>query len=185
MIGSIRNMQNPKAKPTGLEVRSLRVQASRVINFKLWCLKNFKYQVIDLGDFPHLICALPRHTIASCISSPVASATVYTPPILSLVYYRLSVRSQIQSKASFLAMSSSPESAPNPPETDLSFSSMSQIESQVNPSDDGQCPHIKAALAEEATRTEILSKYKAVVLWTVNRAQDVLHPAKRRKVSAC
>jgi hypothetical protein len=77
-------------------------------------------------------------------------------------------------------MSASPESAENPPETDLSFSSASQQESQAKPLCEG-CPHIRAALAEESSN-DILAKYKEVVLWTANRAQDVLHPAKRRKV---
>lgn len=82
-------------------------------------------------------------------------------------------------------MSASPESGPNPPDTDLSFSSTSQLESQANALDDNRCPHLRDAMADGSTRVQIVTKYKAVISWTVNRSEDVLHPAKRRKVCIC
>jgi hypothetical protein len=82
-------------------------------------------------------------------------------------------------------MSASPESLENPPETDLSFSSTSQPESQAKPSESGHCSHLRATLAGEPARSQILTKYESVISWSVNRSQDVLHPAKRRKVRLC
>ena len=82
-------------------------------------------------------------------------------------------------------MSASPESVENPPETNLSFSSTSQPESQAKASESGHCSHLTATLAGEPARSQILTKYKSVISWSVNRSQDVLHPAKRRKVRLC
>ena len=86
-------------------------------------------------------------------------------------------------------MSASPESATQPPGTsieDISFSSTSQLESAqpgANPGDNSQCSHFKSISANETINAKILAKYKAVVSWSVNRTQDVLRPAKRRRVS--
>lgn len=88
-------------------------------------------------------------------------------------------------------MSASPASAENPPGSssdDLSFSSTSQLEkshsgtSQPALAESGRCAHLRACLAEEPARTKILTKYKAVISWSVNRSQDTKHTAKRRKV---
>ena len=83
------------------------------------------------------------------------------------------------------AMSASPESGANPPDTDLSFSSTSQLESQANALDNNRCSHLREAMEDGPSRAQIVTKYKAVISWTVNRSQDVLHPAKRRKVCIC
>jgi ubiquitin carboxyl-terminal hydrolase 22/27/51 len=45
------------------------------------------------------------------------------------------------------------------------------------------CPHILTALADDTTKSTIVSKYKTVVSWHVYRLQEVRNPAKRRKVS--
>ncbi len=47
------------------------------------------------------------------------------------------------------------------------------------------CPHLAAALADASDAAPILAKYRAVVAWTVHRAQELRQPAKRRKARAC
>ncbi|RDB25874.1 Ubiquitin carboxyl-terminal hydrolase 22 [Hypsizygus marmoreus] len=46
------------------------------------------------------------------------------------------------------------------------------------------CPHIIDTLAEEGHAHSIISKYKLVLLWSVNRFQAVTNTAKRRKISS-
>lgn len=76
-------------------------------------------------------------------------------------------------------MSISPASVTNPPggSTEDLTSSNSQF-------DKGRCPHLKNFLDDESKQTEILTKYRAVIAWNVNRTQQALHPAKRRKVNS-
>jgi hypothetical protein len=51
--------------------------------------------------------------------------------------------------------------------------------------DNSKCLHLREAMADGTSREEIVTKYKAVISWTVNRSEDVLHLAKRRKVCIC
>lgn len=85
-------------------------------------------------------------------------------------------------------MSASPERPPSTNSEEVSFSPMSQPDSEsiqvaeTRADDTSKCLHFKAILTED-TSSNILAKYKAVVSWNVNRRQDVLHPAKRRRAS--
>ena len=76
-----------------------------------------------------------------------------------------------------LVMSISPASVTNPP-----GSGTEELNYQLDNA--GRCPHLKNVLGDVSKRTEILTKYRAVIAWNVNRTQQVLHPhpAKRRKV---
>lgn len=47
----------------------------------------------------------------------------------------------------------------------------------------GECKHITVFLEEANSDESVISKYKTVLTWNVNRSQSVKNPAKRRKVS--
>ncbi|KAF8230589.1 cysteine proteinase [Tricholoma matsutake] len=48
----------------------------------------------------------------------------------------------------------------------------------------GECKHITVFLEEANSDESVISKYKTVLTWNVNRSQSVKNPAKRRKVSS-
>lgn len=46
------------------------------------------------------------------------------------------------------------------------------------------CAHITDILVEPDAEENVISRYRTVVTWNVNRSQSVKNPAKRRKVNS-
>ncbi|RDX57434.1 cysteine proteinase [Lentinus brumalis] len=50
-------------------------------------------------------------------------------------------------------------------------------------SENGKCPHLAAVLADPTESTALLNRYKTAVRWNAHRSQEVVYPAKRRKIA--